>query len=203
MNERKTTYLFLTLSLALFLYNCQRTDSPNDNPVAGFSYTSMGSFPVTVQFVNTSTTPGGSSTFKWNFGDGTPMTTTTDAIHVYTQPGTYQVTLIQTPPAGAADTAMRYLILGFPQGPGGSSVRLNGLSTADFNFTITSRTHVAAFLNTSSDASSYLWNFGDGTTSTTESPVHTHNAAGTYHVNLSATNSSGTDTCGTTIIFQP
>lgn len=41
---------------------------------------------------------------------------------------------------------------------------------------------------------SWLWDFGDGTTSTLEDPVHTYAANGTYTVTLIATNSYGSDT---------
>ncbi len=40
------------------------------------------------------------------------------------------------------------------------------------------------FNNTSTGASSYLWNFGDGTTSTLPQPVHVYNTPGWYHVSL-------------------
>jgi PKD repeat protein len=48
------------------------------------------------------------------------------------------------------------------------------------------------FSNTSTDATSYAWSFGDGTTSTSESPTKTYDAAGTYTVSLSATGAGGT-----------
>jgi C1A family cysteine protease len=40
---------------------------------------------------------------------------------------------------------------------------------------------------------SWLWDFGDGTTSTEKSPVHTYLKAGNYTVNLTVTNPSGED----------
>jgi PKD repeat protein len=39
---------------------------------------------------------------------------------------------------------------------------------------------------------SWLWNFGDGQTSTLQNPLHTYTTAGTYNVSLSATNTNGT-----------
>lgn len=50
-----------------------------------------------------------------------------------------------------------------------------------------------AFTNTSTDATSYSWAFGDGGTSTEENPTHTYAAAGTYTVELTATNEDGSD----------
>jgi len=49
------------------------------------------------------------------------------------------------------------------------------------------------FINRSrNDPSSWLWLFGDGITSTDQEPAHVYNLAGTYTVELEATNESGT-----------
>ena len=45
-----------------------------------------------------------------------------------------------------------------------------------------------SFTNTSTNATSYLWDFGDGTTSINPSDSHTYNAAGTYYVELQSYN---------------
>ncbi|MGB7787748.1 PKD domain-containing protein, partial [Methanoregula sp.] len=48
------------------------------------------------------------------------------------------------------------------------------------------------FTDTSTDQPvSWLWNFGDGSASTLQNPVHTFTASGTYTVRLDATNSLG------------
>lgn len=44
----------------------------------------------------------------------------------------------------------------------------------------------------SSDATSYLWEFGDGQTSTSQNPTNTYAAVGTYLVTLTVTSPSGT-----------
>jgi len=54
--------------------------------------------------------------------------------------------------------------------------------------TVSSVDTVATFTNTSVGATTYAWDFGDGNTSTTTSPVHEYAAAGTYTVTLTATN---------------
>jgi gliding motility-associated-like protein len=53
-------------------------------------------------------------------------------------------------------------------------------------------THEVTFFNTSIGGVSYLWRFGDGTTSTTFAPVHTYPALGTYTVTLIAYASNNT-----------
>jgi PKD repeat protein len=50
---------------------------------------------------------------------------------------------------------------------------------------------VIRFTNKSIDASSYLWDFGDGNTSTDIDPIHTYSNTGLYNVTLTATNEAG------------
>ena len=59
------------------------------------------------------------------------------------------------------------------------------------------------FSNSSTgDNLSWLWNFGDGTTSTQQSPTHTYQAVGNYTVALTTTNNYGSDTKTGTITVQ-
>ena len=50
---------------------------------------------------------------------------------------------------------------------------------------------LVAFTNTSSNATNYLWDFGDGSTSTEVNPSHTFAVAGSYNITLTATGSGG------------
>ncbi|HEV7780670.1 MAG TPA: PKD domain-containing protein [Chitinophagaceae bacterium] len=50
------------------------------------------------------------------------------------------------------------------------------------------------FLNTSTNATSYLWDFGDGSTSTQSNPTHAYTLAGTYLLQLTATGPTGSET---------
>ena len=58
------------------------------------------------------------------------------------------------------------------------------------------------FTNTSARADSYFWDFGDGNTSTEESPTHTYSSDGTYTVILTATSSAGEATTEQTVIIS-
>jgi PKD repeat protein len=49
----------------------------------------------------------------------------------------------------------------------------------------------------------YLWDFGDGVTSTLESPTHLYAAAGTYTVTLTVTSDWGTDTYTAQFVVIP
>ncbi len=74
--------------------------------------------------------------------------------------------------------------------------------SADFNAPSCSGLSVN-FTNTSISSTpitSYLWDFGDGQTSTAENPTHVYNSLGTYTVQLTITNSGGlTSTISQTI----
>lgn len=74
------------------------------------------------------------------------------------------------------------------------------LPVADFNYQTSLL--VVSFTNSSTNANSYLWLFGDGNTSTDENPTHTYTANGNYEVTLIAYNSCGTDTFTTNIIID-
>ncbi|UUX92573.1 PKD domain-containing protein [Methanoplanus endosymbiosus] len=67
------------------------------------------------------------------------------------------------------------------------------------NFTANTKTGAAPLEVQFNDTStgiptSWLWNFGNGNTSTVQNPVHTYHTAGNYTVNLTAMNSGGSDT---------
>ena len=59
----------------------------------------------------------------------------------------------------------------------------------DFSFKVDDKT--VTFENNSVDAVSYIWDFGDGNTSTVENPVHTYAADGAYAVVLTGTDAGG------------
>ena len=61
---------------------------------------------------------------------------------------------------------------------------------ANFTYTLDANTGVVTFINTSEKANTYMWDFGDNTTSTEINPVKKY-ATGTYTVKLKAKNVSG------------
>jgi PKD repeat protein len=113
--------------------------------------------------------------YTWTFGAASfPTTASGPGPHAvyYPTPGTKNIRLIASNEAGA-DTALHALIVRpFP--------------TANFTQTLDNLT--VTLTNTSANAGSYLWNFGDGNTSTVTNPTHTFSAPGIYAITLDAIN---------------
>lgn len=66
-----------------------------------------------------------------------------------------------------------------------------------FSQSVNVATKTVTFTNTTTNATSYLWNFGDSQTSTAVNPSHTYATLGTYNVTLTA--SFDADTCSRTL----
>ncbi|MES2617067.1 MAG: PKD domain-containing protein [Bacteroidota bacterium] len=69
---------------------------------------------------------------------------------------------------------------------------MNQKPVVDFNFSVNNKT--LQTINLSSNATSFLWKFGDGKTSILSNPTNIYDAGGNYQVTLIATNQCGSDT---------
>lgn len=154
------------------------------SPVVNFTsdtVTACGS--KTVQFTNL-TTPGetGVTSYLWDFGDG-DSSTAVNPSHTYTYPSSFAVSLVVTNSKGCTKsiTKTSYVnVIGKPA----TAFAANQTSGCNAPFTVT-------FSNTTTNAVSYQWSFGDGVTSTATTPTHTYNTPGTYTVRLISTGSNG------------
>jgi len=152
-------------------------------PTADFtSGARSGAVPLAVAFTDAS--KGTPTTWAWNFGDG-GTSTTRNPTHTYTTVGTYTVTLTVKNAYGSdSETKAAY-------------VSAMGKPKADF--TADERRGVKPFTVKFTDLSTgnpttWAWDFGDGTTSIEQNPVHVYQAVGAYDVSLTVSNSYGTDT---------
>jgi gliding motility-associated-like protein len=138
--------------------------------------------PFTESFTNSSTAGTGTASYNWDFGDGYGSTGTNPS-HSYTTQGTYNVTLVVTNSSGCTKTLVK-----------SSYIQMNSKPTANFSATTTSGCSTPLsinFTNSTTGGSTYLWYFGDGSTSTSTNPTHSYTSTGSYTVKLIATNSVG------------
>jgi RHS repeat-associated protein len=142
---------------------------------ADFSAAPMsGTAPLTVTFANLSQPTNGMTSYLWKFGDGL-TSTITNPVHTYA-PGYYTVTL--TASAGSwSDTITKTRFITATIKANFSANPVSGAPPLTVTFTNLSQP--------SSVMTSYLWNFGDGVTSTITNPVHSY-ALGYYTVTLTA-----------------
>ncbi|WP_424356685.1 DUF2341 domain-containing protein [Methanocella sp. MCL-LM] len=160
-------------------------------PVASFtSNPTIGQNPLTVQFTSTSNLYGTAATYSWNFGDG-QASTAQNPSHIYTNAGTYTVTLIVTNTAGSSTTTATITVSQHPPAASFTTSATSGLNPLTVTFTDTSSLYNAA--------ATYQWNFGDGQASTERNPTHVYQNAGTYTAKLTVTTSGGSNTAQTTI----
>ena len=134
----------------------------------------LGCAPHPVRFINNTT---GATSFRWDFGDGNILSTTKNidtVTHSYLTPGTYLVKLLAT--NGCSDTATTESITVFNKPVPAYTIDKHTVCIGD----------KLRFTNSSSDATSYLWKFGDGNVSTVVNPTHHYTKAGTYNVVLIA-----------------
>src|SRR6267143_1058959 len=142
--------------------------------------------PLSVTFTDESvagSAPIGS--WSWSFGDGGTSTTENPG-HTYTAPGSYTVSLRVANSVGPDSTTKTSYTTAPAVAP-----------TAEFAGTPT--TGFAPLAVTFTDQStagtspivSWSWTFGDGGTSTLQSPSHIYVLPGTYTVSLTATSTVG------------
>ncbi|MEI7901841.1 MAG: family 20 glycosylhydrolase, partial [bacterium] len=108
-NADKTFADFSQRVLATDTLLSRLTGSPV-NPAPAVTQTTSGIVPLTVTFTDPA---GGSATNRyWNFGDGTwANTASSNAVHVYTNTGTYTVTLVASGPQAVSSNAWENLII--------------------------------------------------------------------------------------------
>jgi len=151
---------------------------------ASFTFAVEPGNPLAVQFTSTST--GDITSYSWAFGDST-TSTDQNPLHTYAAGGGYPVTLTV-------------------QGPGGidsfnTVVTVASPVNAAFTWAVDPNNLLAInFTNGSTgDIDTYLWDFGDGQTSTDANPQHIYASGGNYPVTLSVSGPGGANTFSETV----
>ena len=150
-----------------------------NGPVANFTATNTsGCKGLTTTFNDLSTTDGVNTivNWRWDFGDGTIQNFSAPPFqHAYNTAGTYSVKLIVRDSYGCMDSLISSNLI----------VATDPHALFASPDTLTCPSAVVNFFNQSNAINySSAWNFGDGSTSTNNSPVHSYAATGLYTVKL-------------------
>ncbi len=149
------------------------------NVEARFETPEDGCVPYTAIFENTSLA---GQTFIWDFGDGSTFTGPTPPPKLYVSAGTYTVRLIAIDPGtcNGSDTTTQTI-----------TVHPNPVAGFTFSPNPGKENTPTTFTSTSTGASRYSWDFGDGTTSDLPNPVHQYNVTATFNACLVVNNTFG------------
>lgn len=139
-----------------------------------------GCAPLTVSFTNQS--DAGATAYDWDFGLGAHATTR-DAGKVFTDPGTYNVTLTVTYPAGTRTFTTTITVHDVPA-PSFTPSVTGGCTPLAVSFTDNSTPG-------SGTISSIVWDFGDGNTAQGATASHTYTVGGSFSVTTIVENSFG------------
>jgi gliding motility-associated-like protein len=110
----------------------------------------------------------------WDYGDGSPVDNLRNGLHTYTVTGTYPVQLTNTFPGCNGFISKNIVVVNPP------TTSFTGTNIFSCKPPLTS-----TFTNTSVGATSWLWDFGDGTTSNLQNPPpHNYLTYGNFSVSL-------------------
>lgn len=136
--------------------------------------------PYTATFANnTQAPPQGTTTYSWDFGDGTTSNLKNPPMHAFPDTGCYTVRLIVTNPQAckSPDTLIQKVCF--------NVITLKAAFLIPDTLCINM---VGQFSSTSTNATSVQWSFGDGGNSFTATTTHTYTSPGLYTVRMIATN---------------
>lgn len=189
------TGVYNVFVVATDVYGCTDTAyRPNFvtvyGPKANFGTNVFGGCePLNVPFTDSSTTDGvhNITQWIWNFGDGPDQSLTAPFSHTYTSSGAYDIKLKVFDSYGCYDTLVRPAYINITS-PKANFFSVDSFTCGGKNVTFTDAS--------TGPVQNWLWDFGDGTTSTLQNPQHNYADTGTYTVTLTVSSVN----CNNTII---
>jgi PKD repeat protein len=166
------------------------------NPVSGGAFgtnDSIGCGPLVVDFI--ATYPNGMS-YTWDFGNGN-TSTQQNPTELYTSIGTYTISLDVLFQNGTTEHYIKSNYIEVTPRPI-IDISLNSIVPC-------LHTNSLSFQNNTTNATQYLWDFGDGSLSSDTAPNHQYNSTGTYNITLFATGAYGcySDSTISNVVIHP
>lgn len=150
---------------------------------ANFSVnTQAGCAPLLVNFTDAST--GNPDQWEWDLGNGTISHYQHPSL-TYFKPGVYTIKLTVKKGTVTASTTKTHYINAYAS-PVIDFTQSAAIGCFPLKISFTDKSTPG-----SGTATSFLWDFGDGTTSTEQNPTHTYNSMGQYNISLQSVNSNG------------
>ena len=181
--NRSISHTIIKLIFCVFV-SFGATKTSGQAPVANFNGSPLsGCSPLIVSFTDLSS--GNPTSWSWNFGNGNTSTLKNPTASYFT-PGSYTVTLTATN-ANGSNTIIKNQYITVYESPtvNFSGTPLSGCFPLTVQFTDLSTP------GNGNSNTAWLWDFGNGTTSTQQNPSVTYTTAGNYSVTLRVTNNRG------------
>lgn len=182
VNEGVYSRIYNVSLTAISDYGCESVFSvpvevyPTPNPDFSLN-TSNLQYPETSVIIENNTE--GDWVYDWNFDDGTILGNVKNPLtHTFPDVGVYEIALVAKSPF-CRDTITHTVMIH------------TGEIIADYDSSYLGCVPLeVSFFNKSKNAMSYLWDFGDGSTSSAVNPTHIYDSAGTFVVELTALNAT-------------
>lgn len=170
---KKIIYL-LSLTLGFLIFDSCKKSDPRPVPTAAFTWANAGE--GIVQFTDISKE---ADTYSWDFGDATTISTEKSPKHDYGKNGKFTVSLTVKNESGENKSSQ--------------TIDVSNIPAPKNDFTFAPGTDgIVTFTNATTGATTYSWDFGDGTNSTETNPKKTYTENKKYTVTLTATGKGGT-----------
>lgn len=183
INNTSSTVIYTVILISTNSYGCTDTVSKTvkvfPRPLVNFSAGPLTqTYPsATINFNNNSST---GYNYTWTLGDGTIVNSYSLAPYTYTTWGVYSIKLLVSTDH-CSDSLLQNITI-IPPIPIADFVgSKKGCQPLDVSFS-----------NQSIYATSYVWDFGDGNTTSVQNPTHTFNVPGTYTISLTVYGPGGT-----------
>ncbi|PWR69848.1 PKD domain-containing protein [Methanospirillum lacunae] len=152
-----------------------------------------GSEPLTVSFIDQSSTNATITNYSWNFGDGSNNSSDRNSNHTYVSRGRYNVSLTVTNDIGENNTKVepafihvlpsQYPVVKFTATPENGSISqiISFIDQSELDPSVPAEMYT------------YIWDFGDGTTdsSNTHNTCHAYTSSGSYSASLQIQDQTG------------